>query len=153
MAQFSSLNRPLTTWPCSLLVVFVLAGCEPMGPMPGRGIDGEPTAVPDDWQTLDAAEVVQLETTGNYSVNLWGVGTAEGYFVVASRGPKTRWAQRIDRDPDVRLRVGGSIYDLHASAVSDLAVLDRVADAFNNKYALEARGDFPDVVIYRLARR
>lgn len=153
MSHCLSLNRPLAVSLCGLLALCVIAGCEPMGPIPGRSIDGDAATAPDDWSLLDAAEVVQLETTGSYSVNLWGVGMPEGYFVAASRGPSTRWAKRIDRDPAVRLRVGASIYDLRASAVSERAVLERVAEAFKAKYDIEARDDFPDVVIYRLDSR
>lgn len=130
-----------------------LAGCEPMGPIPGKRIEGEPTQVPADWRQLDGAEVVQLETAGNYSVNLWGVGIDEGYFIAASRGPETRWAERISRDAAVRLRVGRLIYDLEATPVSDQTVLRKVAEAFKSKYDFEARDDFPDAVVFRLGRR
>ena len=135
-----------------LLALGVLAGCEPMGPIPGKSIDGVLADAPDDWRALDSAEVVQLETAGNYSVNIWGVGTVDGYFVAASRGPKTRWAKRIGKDPSVRLRVGDSVYALTASEVSDRAVRERVAAAYNKKYDFDADDDFPDAVIYRLDR-
>ncbi len=136
-----------------LAALLLLSACEPMGPLSGKRIGGELTPAPEDWRVLHGEEVVQLEVGGNYSVNLWGVGLAEGYFVVSAKGLESRWGQRVIEDPAVRLRVGEAVYELSAGRVDDNSVREQVAEAFNSKYELEAREDFPDALVFRLVAR
>lgn len=136
-----------------LLSLTLLAACEPIGPIPGRALSGEVSEPPADWQPLDEADVIQLETSGPYSVNIWGAVAGDHYYVASSAGEESRWAQRIARSPDVRARIDGRLFELRAVVVEDEDELEAVADAFNEKYDLDAEEDFPDVIIYRLEPR
>jgi hypothetical protein len=136
-----------------LLTALVLSACEPIGPLPGTSLAGEVAAPPSDWTLLDGADVVQLQTTGPRSVNIWGVGLASGYYVAASQGNKATWANRIEQDAMVRLRVDGVLYDLHAQVVTDIAEIKLVAEAFKVKYKLDAEQDFPEATVFRLDPR
>ena len=136
-----------------ILSLTLLAACEPMGIMPGRALSGEVVAPPADWGPLDEADVVQLETAGPYSVNIWGVVVENEYYVASARGNDSRWARRIDRSSNVRLRVDGNVYELRAVVVEDEAELQGVAGAFDAKYDTEAESDFPEVIVYRLEPR
>lgn len=135
-----------------LVLLLVLSACEPMGPIPGRGLAGETASHPDSWDAFND-EVVQLETRGPYSVNIWGVGIGSAFYIAASEGSGNRWAQRITEDPNVKLRIRGKIYNLTATPVTDEKERESVAKAFEKKYDINAREDFPDVILFRLDAR
>lgn len=130
-----------------------LLGCEPIGPVPGAKLTGTITSVPEDWRLLNAAEVIQLATFDDYSVNLWGVGTETGYYLASSRGAGSKWAARISKDANVRLRIEGNIYLLRAVEVTESNELESVRKAFKSKYNLDADEDFPEAVVYRMDSR
>jgi hypothetical protein len=136
-----------------LLIAMALVACEPIGPLPGTGLSGDVAAPPTDWASLDGAEIVQLETAGPRSVNIWGVGLADGYYVAASQGNEATWANRIGKDSAVRLRVNGLVYELFAVVVTDTDELKLVARAYKIKYQLDSKQDFPEAIIFRLDPR
>jgi len=137
----------------TILSLLALAACEPMGPVPGTGLSGTLESPPDNWESLDKWEVVQLETRAadkSYSVNVWGIGLGKQYYVASAKGTESRWAKRITRNNQVRLRIAKSLFELSATIVTDQAERDRVSQAFNEKYEMDSTDDFPDVVLYRL---
>ena len=136
-----------------ILSALLLIGCEPVGPVPGTRLDGQDMPPPGNWLPLNTTEVIQLSTFDNYSVNLWGVATDQGYYVASSRGPESKWASRITRNANVRLRIEGNIYPLSAAEVTDTEELEVVRAAFKRKYDLDADEDFPDAVVYRMDPR
>lgn len=138
---------------CVILVAALLVACEPMGPLPGRTLSGEVSDPPQDWSGYNDTEVIQLETSGPYSVNIWGVVSGNHYYVASAGGAEARWAQRIERSPDVRLRIEDELFELRAITVTDEDELETVAEAFNDKYDLDAEEDFPEVIVYRLVPR
>ena len=138
---------------CVVMVAALLAACEPMGPLPGRSLSGEVSPPPQDWAPYGDTEVIQLETSGPYSVNIWGVVSGNQYYVASAGGAEARWAQRIERSSDVRLRIEDELFELQAIIVTDEDELKEVAEAFNDKYDLDADEDFPEVVVYRLVPR
>lgn len=136
-----------------LTAMLLISACEPVGPLPGRALSGEEAKPPESWQALNDVEVVQLETVGPYSVNIWGVALDDDYYVASADGLKTRWAQQIAKDDKVRLRIGDKIYPLRAVVVGE-AEQDRVAAAYARKYDdMDSAEDFPDVVVFRLEPR
>ena len=137
----------------TIFMLLVLSACEPMGPMPGTKLSGTLESVPDNWQPLDVTETVQLETrVGDryYSVNIWGIGVGEFYYVASANGIESRWAQRIEKNNQVRLRIDESLFELAAVIVTDQPEREKVAQAFKEKYDVDSSEDFPDVVVYRL---
>ena len=123
-----------------LILSFAVLGCEPWGPLPGGRLSGEvaPNA-PADWSFADEHEVVQIETRPSdpYSVNLWGAGVGESFFVAAGEGETADWAHHLLEDPNVRLRVGDTIYELRAVRIQDEAEVTRFMSALRRKYEFE----------------
>lgn len=122
-----------------LLLSFAALACEPWGPLPGGRLSGEVAAAPADWSFSDEEEVVQLETRPSdpYSVNLWGVGVGSHFFIAAGEGEKADWAHYLVDDPNVRLRVGKTIYELRAVRVEDQAEIDLLLQGLKRKYEFE----------------
>lgn len=146
-------NRQFILIPALLFALVFVAGCEPKGPIPGGELSGDITPNPETWIELNDTEVVQLEVNGPYSVNIWGVGTERGYYVAAAKGDETKWASKLSENSAVRLRIEKNIYELQAIRVSDEDEKAQVLVIYNSKYDLEANGDFPNAILYRLEAR
>ncbi len=115
-------------------------GCQPTGPVPGGSLSGEvATGLPADWSFADEEMNVQLETrpSAPYSVNLWGVAIGDRFYLASGRGGEANWVEHIAEDPNVRLRVGDTIYELRAVRVDDDAEGERFLQALKRKYDWE----------------
>lgn len=139
-----------------LAMAILLAACQPMGPVPGGALTGTVAPPPADWTAADATEIVQLETRPDspYSVNIWGVGIGPSYYVAAGSG-ETSWTRNIAENPDVRLRVGETVYELRAVKVTDAAELDRIRAAYGRKYEMtdDQREQSASATVFRLVPR
>ena len=135
-----------------LILVVLIGGCGPVGPIPGTKLSGDAKPWPVNLGDVGAAEVIQLETRGPYVVNLWGAVADGRYYVVSSRG-LSGWAKRIQSDSKVRLKVDDSVYEMVASPVDDIDERNQIGAAFRSKYELDEERDFPDTILYRLEPR
>jgi hypothetical protein len=139
------------------IVLFApLAGCSrPVLLLPGGALDGEAKAAPDDWSFTDAVDTVQLETHPGdpYSINIWA--TAAGEFIYVHAGAnRSTWVEHIEADPNVRLRVEDSIYELAAARVVAQEEFDRFSDAYEKKYGRRPRNEnSAEAYLFRLAPR
>ncbi len=125
----------------TLLSLCLLAlGCGPIGPLPGGSLSGDvATAPPADWSFADEEVTVQLETrpSAPYSVNVWGVGIGDRFYLASGRGGEASWVEHIAGDPNVRLRVGDTIYELRAVRVEDETQGQSFVEALKRKYDWE----------------
>src|SRR5262245_49991414 len=119
-----------------LVVILVLAGCEPMGPLPGGKLSGRLSPPPTVWSDADSVEVVQLETRPGdpYSVNIWGVGIGPDYYIASGKGGNAKWVGHIAADPNVRLQIGPDMYELRAVRVTDAEEIASVDKHYAEKY-------------------
>jgi hypothetical protein len=140
----------------TVLLAISVAGCrDPFLLLPGGALDGPTVAPPGSWAFTDAIDTVQLETlpADPYSVNIWAVGLGDAVYVHAGASRST-WVENMETDPDVRLRVDGSIYELAALRVEDQAEFDRFADAYERKYGRRPRNEtVGEVYLFRLEPR
>ncbi len=142
----------------ALLSVCLLAlGCGPTGPFPGGGLSGQvATDLPMDWSFTDEEMTVQLETRPEepYSVNLWGVSLGDRFYLASASGGEAAWVAHIAEDPNVRLRVGETIYELRAVRVSNDSHGERFLAALTRKYDWEPSGSEADEAwLFRLEPR
>mgnify|MGYP001323036608 CR=1 FL=1 len=133
----------------------LLVACEPVGPLAGHTLAGEPTPPPADWTSVAGAETVQLQTRQDdpYSVNIWGVAIGPDFYVASARGANASWVGHIASSPDVKLRIGKALYDLRAVRVSDTGELARVSAAYAAKYKMDDEDKPKEPWVYRLDRR
>ena len=150
---------PMAAKPLRLLVLVAIvsaAGCgRPFVLLPGGALEGTPAAVPESWSFTDAVETVQLETrpAEPYSVNIWVTAADEELYVHAGANRST-WVEYIEADPNVRLQVDDSIYELVAARVKDQAEFDRFSDAYEKKYGRRPRNEsVSEAYLFRLAAR
>ncbi len=152
------MRRPLhTSFALAALTLLLTACGDPMGPMPGGKLDGEATAIPDDWSFTASTEDFQLETDPDdpYSVNIWAVDIGPALYV-ASGGGETNWSENMQRNGNVVLRHGTNLYPLHATKIADVEELQRVLMRYEEKYDLGEIGDEAEpseAVVYRLDPR
>jgi hypothetical protein len=133
-----------------------VAGCGgPFVLLPGGELEGPTVATPESWSFTDAVKTVQLETrpADPYSVNIWATAAGESLYVHAGAN-RSAWVENVEADPNVRLRVNGSIYELQASRVDGQGEFDRFSDAYERKYGRRPRnGNVAEVYLFRLGAR
>jgi len=133
----------LLAWGCSYV------------PFSGGALQGELRPALTDWQTVADTQIIQLETrpADPYSVNLWMIAEAQQLFVYAGDN-HSDWAQHIDVDPNVRIKIDQSIYELSASRVTEQPEFARFAEAWFAKYGSDRRNvKVGEVYLYRLHGR
>lgn len=145
-----------------LLAVAVACG-GPLGPLSGGRLSGEdgPAEV-DDWSFSDAIENAQLETRPDdpHSVNVWCAGLGDRLYVPSSMilGPtvptERSWVQHVQADPDVRIRLGDTVYARTAVRVEG-AEFEAARSALEAKYEIAPADRDPEreIWIYRLEPR
>ena len=105
---------PRSTLLAALLAAGLLAGCGPVVMLPGGELSGTVRDVPESWAFTDDVDTVQLETRPDdpYSVNIWCVRVGDALFVGGSR--ESTWTRNVAANPNVRLRIGETLYLLRA---------------------------------------
>jgi len=140
----------------ALLLIVPTAGCSgPFVLLPGSALEGATVAAPGDWSFTDAVSTVQLETlpADPYSVNIWVIALGEHLYVHAGAN-RSEWVENMEADPNVRIRVDESIYELRASRVETQEEFDRFSDAYEKKYDRRPRNEnVAEAYLFRLAAR
>ena len=108
----------------------------PLGPFPGPELAGSLVEEPgEDWSSVDAVKVVQIETRPHdpYSISTWLTRAGDGIYVFAA-DDGSPWVQNIMDDPRVRIRIEGLIYERRAVRVADLETKHTFLSAMRSKY-------------------
>jgi len=140
-----------------LVLAVACSACwlEPRGERPGFGISGElTTEVVTDWSFTDDIEEIAIETRTWYrlphSVTIWCV-SIDGDLYVAADYPnypdESHWVSAVRRDPNVRLRIAGKIYERRLDLITDPERTDFVDRAFGRKYHYDVDED-PEIEAY-----
>jgi hypothetical protein len=142
-------------------VVLATSGC-PLGPLSGGRLSGDVhTGAVSDWTFLESEETCQLETSPDdpHSVNTWCIGWNGSLYVPTSmiRGalhPSERaWVLNVQSDPEVRVRIDGTVYELVAEEVNDDAVYASVLAALEEKYSADPADREPEREIWLFRMR
>jgi len=114
------------------LLVLYLNRSDPFGTIPGKRLRGEEvTESIDDWSFAQQYRRVNVEVrpSNPYSVNA-------GYFVheraLYVSSSKSRWAQFMLQNPNVRVRVGDKLYRVRATRMEG-ANLEQAQKAYSDK--------------------
>ena len=140
---------------CLALAILTLGCRGPTFTFPGGALDGPVATVPTDWASKGDSGMAQLETdpVDPYSVNLLFT-VVSGALYINAGDTETRWVQNIAANPDVRLRIEGTLYELRAKRVEDAATIAAFAEAWTSQSSFRRNpSELDQVWIYRLVAR
>ena len=139
-----------------ILVACLTAGCGgPTFLLPGGALDGELAPPPADWSFARDAGTVQIETNPAepYSVNV-APTVLDGKMYVYAGDSETQWVQHIAANPDVRFRVGETLYELRAERVSDAALVKAFGDDWLGRYRFSTHpAEYEEMWLFELVAR
>ena len=139
-----------------LCVLMLLSACSSdMLPFSSDALEGTVTVPPDNWTQVASQEIIQLETNpaDPYSVNLWIIGEDENLFVFAG-GNRATWIEHIEKDANVRLKIGNNIYELKAARETDPEVMQWFAGKWDEKYGRRPRNEnVEEAYLIKLTKR
>lgn len=124
-----------------VLALLLLSGCGPWGPLgvvPGGPLCCEVVKEPvRDWSFSDAYPLIAIETRDRFfrhSVTALCVSAGGKLYLMARRGGEKRWVRNVMADPRARLRIGGRIYPVRITRLTEPLPGEPVARAFLRKY-------------------
>lgn len=134
------------------ILVLYLNRSDPYGTIPGKRLIGEEVTEPiDDWSFAKEYRRVNVEVRPSdpYSVNA-GYFVDNGTLYISSA--KSRWAQYLLEDPNMRIRVGDKLYPVTATRMED-ADLERAQNAYATKYPNRTPEQIAERWFFRLESR
>jgi hypothetical protein len=140
----------------ALLLGLALSACN--GPLPflsGGKLAGTSAPAPADWSSVPDSGTAQLETRPDdpYSVNLVYTVVAGRVYINAG-DTETNWVKHIAANPDVRLRIDGTLYVLRAERVGDRAEIAAFGAAWTSQSMFRRDpAKLDPVFVYRLVSR
>ncbi len=120
------------------LLVLYLNRTNPFGIIPGRQLTEEEVTEPiEDWSFAQQYRTVtnEVRPSDPYSVNTSSLLLDGVHYIPSGQGGKSRWAQYLIQDPNMRLRVGTKLYPVTATWVEDPALLAQLREAYDKKFA------------------
>ena len=155
--------------PLVALAIACLAGCEPKDRRPGAWLSGDVVAPPQQWSFVNEHQEIFVETQTWYGVphsvtTVIAMSPQGNVFVPSiydSEQPfpgSKRWNKNIASDPEVRLKIGGSLYEMTAHPAATDEEFDEGFRALAAKYpfwqnAYDDESKRPAFVIIRMAPR
>lgn len=138
----------------------LLACVSPSDRRPGTWLTGEKVAGPiTDWRFTDQhGEIfIQLKTPYliPHSVTIVCT-TLDGQLIVGARNPDSKsWPSYVDRNPEVRIKVGDRLYDQQLERIDDSETLEAVVRAYARKYKRPVRPpeERPAIRYWRVVER
>lgn len=123
-----------------VLMAMLAAGCGPEGQRSGFLLSGKEAAFPTDWRFTDDIKEIAIQVHTPYliphAVTIW-CAQVDGQLYVGASAPSTKhWPGWVDKNPDVRLRIGDAIYSARLVPVDDAAAIATVRAAYSTKYQL-----------------
>jgi hypothetical protein len=137
------------------MAIALIAGCsiDPSDERPGLGLSGEvhPQAV-EDWSFTEDSGEIFIETATSYwlphSVTVWCVTVGNDLYISADDADEKSWVANLERNPNVRLKIKGKVYEQKLVPVADATTIDAIDSGFVRKYDYEEEeGAYDDMVV------
>jgi hypothetical protein len=128
-----------------LLVVLRITGFGPIDGTPGLWLRGNLVAAPViDWSFTDSVPTIEIQTRTWYllphSVTTRCATYNGRFYVLAFYPPGVEyhrgryWNENVARDPRVRIKIGGQLYDRTLLHITDLEEKTGMIEAWSKKY-------------------
>lgn len=145
----------------ALLLALRVLGLEPRDQRPGLWLAGPVADAPvADWSFTDAHEEIQIQTRGPlgvpHSVTAYcaaldgALYLFSAYYGGGEFPDARRWNRNVMRDPRVRIRIGGILYERTLRHVTDEAAREGVHRALLAKYPGWESPGLADVHVFRV---
>ncbi len=130
----------------STIALTVSCSIDPSDERPGLGLSGEVHHQEvEDWSFTSDSDEIFIETVTSYwiphSVTAWCVTVGNELYVAADDANKKSWVANVARDPNVRLKIGGKVYEQKLVPVTDAATIASINSGFSRKYEYEEEAD------------
>ena len=108
----------------------------PIGPFPGGALEGRAEPAPADWSFAEQTSniAIEVDPENPRSVTAGLVIYEKRPYVAATWAARKTWPHIAERDPRVRVRVEGRIFELNAVRVDDPALHSALARLIGEKY-------------------
>ncbi len=122
----------------------------PCGPVPGAWLFGTSADGPvSDWSFVNDREAVplcqvEITTWRPHSINLNCMAEGGNLYVSCSQCAQKQWSNAALRNPEGRVRAGGTVYSVTLTRVTDADLLDVAWEARRRKTQGEAGRPRPD---------
>ena len=114
----------------------------PLGPIPGGAFKGPVNPGPHpDWSDLEKVIELEIRPAKPWSLSIWNVVVDGELYLPSASGARRRWTAVAMKEPLVRLRTHGQIYELRLERVTDPALRLRVGQALAKRYGFDPPQD------------
>lgn len=114
----------------------------PIGPIPGGAFKGTVNPVPHpDWSNLERVIELEIRPEKPWSLHVWNVVIDGELYVPSANGARRRWTAVAIKEPLVRVRTNGHIYEQRIEQVTDPALRQQVGQALAQRYGFEPAKD------------
>jgi uncharacterized protein DUF2255 len=119
---------------------FVFDG--PLGPIPGGAFKGPVNSDPHpDWSNLEHVIELEIRPARPWSLSIWNVVVDGELYVPSASGAHRRWTAVAVKEPLVRVRTNGQIYERRIERITDAAVRLRLGQALAKRYGFDPPQD------------
>ena len=132
------------------IAILLMASCafDPRDERPGLRLSGEVHQQPvEDWSFSEDSGEIFIETVTSYwiphSVTAWCVTVGDELYVSADYSDKKTWVANVARNPNVRLKIKGKVYEQKLVPVADPTTIASIDSGFMRKYEYD-EDDYED---------
>jgi hypothetical protein len=132
--------------------IALTVGCaiEPSDERPGLRLSGEVhQGAVEDWSFSEDSGEIFVETVTSYwiphSVTAWCVTVGNGLYISADYPDRKSWVANVARNPNVRLKIKGKVYEQKLVLVTDPTTIASIDSGFVRKYEYEEEEGDEDI--------
>ena len=114
----------------------------PLGPIPGGAFKGavNPNPTPD-LSNLERVIELEIRPLRPWSLSIWNVTVDGEVYLPSAVGARRRWTAVAVKEPLVRIRTHGQIYERRIERVTDPALCKRIRMAAAKRYGFDPPKD------------
>lgn len=136
-------------------LVLATACLNPSGRRPGLRLTGTVVEGPvSDWSFSKDYSEIQIEARTWYgirhSVTTGCVSTGDALYVPSLNPDEKRWPKLVARDPRVRVKIGGQVFERRAIRVTDESELKAAIQAIRAKRAPPPGAEKRSIAVFRM---